>query len=261
MASGRANRLSARPSSSSSASSTRSRCSSSRFWRTCLRCVVDLFRPTRGPFPLLVGCQCNSPPALPHPRPSARIPVRPSFDHRFCFFCLHVRKMVGAQLTTRSQLTAWVPFLEKWQEESSDSFNFVSGVLPPTVSALFGFFLPIIMRKLTRVGRLMMAVLGTMFDPVAVHGCSNALSPRPCSRRALLRLPGHLAAGCLHPDRRHLQYVYMFFACERADDVMIDCVKEIIRQVGKKSFSEIIHNLDSTWPTCRALWRKADRLI
>ena len=53
---------------------------------------------------------------------------------------------------TRSltQLTAYVPFLESWSESSPGIFTFISGVLPPAVSALFGWALPIIMRKLTK---------------------------------------------------------------------------------------------------------------
>ncbi|KAI8968617.1 hypothetical protein BD414DRAFT_541409 [Trametes punicea] len=47
-------------------------------------------------------------------------------------------------------LTAYVPFLEAWSNASPGSFTFVSGVLPPAVSALFGWALPIIMRKLTK---------------------------------------------------------------------------------------------------------------
>ena len=50
----------------------------------------------------------------------------------------------------RAQLTAYVPFLEKWSEESSGTFTFVSGVLPPAVSALFGWALQVIMRRLTK---------------------------------------------------------------------------------------------------------------
>ena len=47
------------------------------------------------------------------------------------------------------QLTAYIPFLKSWSESSPGTFAFISGVLPPTVSALFGWVLPIIMRKLT----------------------------------------------------------------------------------------------------------------
>ena len=43
-----------------------------------------------------------------------------------------------------------MPFLQQWADASPGSFTFVSGVLPPAVSALFGWALPIIMRKLTK---------------------------------------------------------------------------------------------------------------
>lgn len=43
-----------------------------------------------------------------------------------------------------------MPFLETWSKQSSGSFTIISGVLPPAVSALFGWALPIIMRKLTK---------------------------------------------------------------------------------------------------------------
>lgn len=48
------------------------------------------------------------------------------------------------------QLTAYVPFLETWSVNSPGTFAVVSGVLPPAVSALFGYVLPIIMRWLTK---------------------------------------------------------------------------------------------------------------
>ncbi|KAL1668993.1 hypothetical protein GGF50DRAFT_45331 [Schizophyllum commune] len=118
-----------------------------------------------------------------------------------------------ANLSSVRCLTAWVPFLEKWQEESSDSFNFVSGVLPPTVSALFGFFLPIIMRKLTRY--------------------MGALTHSRLDRAVVARYFAFLVISQL--------VVFTLIG------VIFNCVKEIIRQVGKKSFSEIIHNLDSMW--------------
>ncbi|KAI8968836.1 DUF221-domain-containing protein [Trametes punicea] len=53
-------------------------------------------------------------------------------------------------LANLTSLTAYVPFLEAWSNASPGSFTFVSGVLPPAVSALFGWALPIIMRKLTK---------------------------------------------------------------------------------------------------------------
>jgi len=50
-----------------------------------------------------------------------------------------------------SQLRVYVHFLDKWANASPHSFAFISGVLPPAVSGLFGFFLPIIMRWLSQV--------------------------------------------------------------------------------------------------------------
>ena len=58
--------------------------------------------------------------------------------------------LIISVLANLSSLTAFVPFLETWSEDSPHSFTFVSGVLPPAVSALFGWALPIIMRKLTK---------------------------------------------------------------------------------------------------------------
>ena len=52
------------------------------------------------------------------------------------------------------QLRVYVPFLDEWANASPNSFAFVSGVLPPAVSGIFGFFLPIIMRWLTRASHL-----------------------------------------------------------------------------------------------------------
>ena len=49
-----------------------------------------------------------------------------------------------------AKIASFVPFLQNWQKSSPISFNIVSGVLPPAVSAFFGFFLPIMMRWLSR---------------------------------------------------------------------------------------------------------------
>jgi calcium permeable stress-gated cation channel len=48
------------------------------------------------------------------------------------------------------KIATFVPFLENWSHSSPASFNFVSGVLPPAVSAIFGFFLPVMMRYLSQ---------------------------------------------------------------------------------------------------------------
>jgi hypothetical protein len=48
------------------------------------------------------------------------------------------------------KISSFIPFLENWAQNSPTSFNIVSGVLPPAVSAFFGFFLPILMRWLSQ---------------------------------------------------------------------------------------------------------------
>ncbi|KAF8435022.1 hypothetical protein L210DRAFT_937871 [Boletus edulis BED1] len=53
-------------------------------------------------------------------------------------------------LANLSSISAYVGFLSRWSHASPASFAVVSGVLPPAVSASFGFFLPIIMRWLTQ---------------------------------------------------------------------------------------------------------------
>ena len=47
-------------------------------------------------------------------------------------------------------LTAFMLFLQTWSAESLQLFMFVSGVLLPAVSVLFGWALPIIMCKLMK---------------------------------------------------------------------------------------------------------------
>ncbi|KZT05389.1 DUF221-domain-containing protein [Laetiporus sulphureus 93-53] len=53
-------------------------------------------------------------------------------------------------LANLASLTSYVPFLDRWSEASPGTFTFISGVLPPAVSAAFGYALPIIMRWLTK---------------------------------------------------------------------------------------------------------------
>lgn len=48
------------------------------------------------------------------------------------------------------QLTAYVPILNSWSAASPSTFTLISGVLPPAVSALFGYALPLLMRWLTK---------------------------------------------------------------------------------------------------------------
>ncbi|KZT21456.1 DUF221-domain-containing protein [Neolentinus lepideus HHB14362 ss-1] len=53
-------------------------------------------------------------------------------------------------LANLSSISTYVPFLKAWADNSETSFAIISGVLPPTVSAFFGYFLPVLMRWLTR---------------------------------------------------------------------------------------------------------------
>lgn len=48
-----------------------------------------------------------------------------------------------------TQVTSFVPFLQDWSDNSPGTFNIVSGILPPIVSGLFSWSLPIIMRKIS----------------------------------------------------------------------------------------------------------------
>lgn len=66
-----------------------------------------------------------------------------------CFFNT-IPLFVISILANLSSISTYVGFLRTWSTSSPSSFAFVSGVLPPAISAFFGFFLPIIMRYLTR---------------------------------------------------------------------------------------------------------------
>src|ERR1700753_371416 len=48
------------------------------------------------------------------------------------------------------QLTSVVHFLDQWNTASPKSFAYVSGVLPPAISALFGYLLPHLFRWLSK---------------------------------------------------------------------------------------------------------------
>ena len=72
-----------------------------------------------------------------------------SFLFAVCFFNT-IPLFIISILANLASLTSFVPFLQEWSDASPGSFTFISGVLPPAVSALFGFFLPIIMRWLSK---------------------------------------------------------------------------------------------------------------
>ncbi|KIK61133.1 hypothetical protein GYMLUDRAFT_85115 [Collybiopsis luxurians FD-317 M1] len=66
-----------------------------------------------------------------------------------CFFNT-VPLFIISFLANLNQIKFYVPFLRSWASASPSSFAVVSGILPPTISGIFGFFLPIIMRWLSQ---------------------------------------------------------------------------------------------------------------
>jgi hypothetical protein len=65
---------------------------------------------------------------------------------RYVFHNLTRRMLTNAL----GQLSAYVPIIRGWRDASPLSFDILSGVLPPAVSGVFGFFLPLIMRRLSK---------------------------------------------------------------------------------------------------------------
>ena len=122
-------------------------------------------------------------------------------------------------------------FLANWQSSSKDSFTLISGVLPPAVSALFGWILPQVMRWLSKYqgaitrSRLDRAVVARYFAFLLI------------SQLFIFTLIGVIFSK-----------FHSFFVSIAARGLFhfSDYVKEIIAQIGKKSFSEIVSNLDST---------------
>ncbi|GBE80758.1 predicted protein [Sparassis crispa] len=66
-----------------------------------------------------------------------------------CFFNT-LPLFVISILANLASLTTYVPFLNSWSVASPGTFTFISGVLPPAVSAIFSYALPLIMRWLSK---------------------------------------------------------------------------------------------------------------
>lgn len=79
------------------------------------------------------------------------------------------------RVDSHPQLAKYVKFLLKWKAASNWTFVVVSGVLPPAISGIFGFFLPIIMRWLTRVFTHTFESGHALTCIPAVHGCPYTL--------------------------------------------------------------------------------------
>ncbi|KAH9952686.1 DUF221-domain-containing protein [Russula dissimulans] len=109
-------------------------------------------------------------------------------------------------LANLSSIASFVPFLENWAKSSPGSFNFISGILPPAVSAFFGFFLPIIMRWLSRY--------------------MGALTHSRLDRAVVARY-------------------FAFLVISQLIIFTLIGVASIIKQIGQhKSFNEILNNID-----------------
>ncbi|KAJ7582576.1 hypothetical protein C8J56DRAFT_1005551 [Mycena floridula] len=114
-------------------------------------------------------------------------------------------------LANLDSLTAYVPFIETWSQDSPTTFAIVSGVLPPAVSGIFGFFLPLIMRWLSQY--------------------MGALTHSRLDRAVIARYFSFLVISQL--------IIFTLIG------VIFNSVKEIIQEIGKSSFQEIIHNLNT----------------
>ncbi|TFL07149.1 DUF221-domain-containing protein [Pterulicium gracile] len=118
--------------------------------------------------------------------------------------------LVISVLANLSTISGYVDFLGSWSDSSPASFTLVSGVLPPAVSAFFAFFLPIIMRKLMKF--------------------MGALTHSRLDRAVVARYFAFLVISQL--------IIFTLIG------VIFNSVMEIVKAVGKKSFQEIIQNLD-----------------
>ncbi|CAE6492579.1 unnamed protein product [Rhizoctonia solani] len=65
-----------------------------------------------------------------------------------CFFNT-IPLLIISALANLAAISEYVGFLGSWADSSPTTFSLASGVLPPSISALFGFFFPIIMRKIS----------------------------------------------------------------------------------------------------------------
>ncbi|KAI0251134.1 DUF221-domain-containing protein [Lactifluus subvellereus] len=114
-------------------------------------------------------------------------------------------------LANLSSIATFIPFLENWSRSSPTSFNLVSGVLPPAVSAFFGFSLPILMRWLSRY--------------------QGALTQSRLDRAVVARYFAFLVISQL--------IIFTLIG------VVFNSVTQIIKQIGQhKSFQEILKNID-----------------
>ncbi|KAJ7244129.1 hypothetical protein B0H12DRAFT_1129504 [Mycena haematopus] len=115
-------------------------------------------------------------------------------------------------LANLAALTSFVPFLRNWQKASKNTFNIVSGILPPAVSGIFGFFLPIVMRRLSQY--------------------MGALTQSRLDRAVVARYFSFMVISQL--------FIFTLIG------VLFRSVEQVIVAIGgNKSFNDIINNLDT----------------
>lgn len=125
-----------------------------------------------------------------------------------CFFNT-IPLFVISVLANLDGIRIYVPFLDEWASKSPSSFAVASGVLPATISGIFGFFLPIIMRWLTKF--------------------MGALTYSKLDRAVVARYFAFLVISQL--------VIFTLIG------VIFNSVKEIVQQVGHQSFEEIVKGL------------------
>ncbi|OCB91034.1 DUF221-domain-containing protein [Sanghuangporus baumii] len=127
-----------------------------------------------------------------------------------CFFNT-IPLLIVSFLANLASLTTYVGFLEDWSEHSHATFTIISGILPPAVGAFFGWFLPIVMRWLSRY--------------------QGAITRSRLDRAVVARYFAFLVISQL--------FIFTLIG------VIINSVREIVSQIGKgSSFKEIVDNLD-----------------
>ncbi|KAJ3936997.1 MAG: hypothetical protein NXY57DRAFT_35556 [Lentinula lateritia] len=127
-----------------------------------------------------------------------------------CFFNT-VPLFIISILANLNSIKSFVPFLRSWASASPATFALVSGVLPPTVSGIFGFFLPVIMRWLSQ-------------------------------------FMGSLTHSKL--DRQVIAHYFAFLVISQLViftliGVIFNAAEEIVSEIGEDSFKDIINNLNT----------------
>ena len=106
-------------------------------------------------------------------------------------------------------LQAYIAPLAQWSKTSPETFSLASAILPPTIAALFGYFLPIIMRKLSQYQG---ATTHTRLDRAVV---ARYFAFLVISQLIIFSLIG----------------------------VIFNSAKQVASQIGNNSFKEIVANL------------------